>query len=252
MMISVNHRTIPEPAIDAEVQYHPAASLAEARERAARALVIRELLLQEADRLGIEGADEAETIAALLDREVTAPKADEATCRRYFERNRDRFVSPDLYEASHILLAAPPEDPVARAEARDRVAALIAELAKHPERFAELARSHSQCSSAARGGALGQVAAGETASEFETFLAALEPEQLCPVPVPTRFGYHVLRLERRESGRPLPFGAARDRIAKDLEESAWRNAVRQYLQILVGRARIEGIVLPGAASPLVR
>lgn len=252
MMISVNHRKIPEPAIDAEVQYHPAASLAEARERAALALVIRELLLQEAARFGIEGADEAETIAGLLDREVTAPQADEATCRRYFERNRDRFVSPDLYEASHILLAAPPEDPVARAEARARAAALIGELAKHPRRFAELARSHSQCSSAAQGGALGQIAAGETAPEFETFLAALEPGQLCPVPVPTRFGYHVLRLDRREPGRPLPFDAVRDRIAEHLEESAWHSAVRQYLQILVGRARIEGIVLPGAASPLVQ
>ena len=252
MSITVNHREIPDRAIDAEVQYHPAASLAEARQEAALALVIRELLLQEAGRLRVEGADEAALLSNLLAREVRVPKANEAACRTYYERNRTLFASPALYEASHILLSAPPENMVARAEAHDRAAALIAELGKHPERFAELARTHSQCETAAQGGALGQVTAGETVPEFETFLAALEPGQLCPVPVPTRYGYHVLRLDSREAGRPLPFDAVRERIARYLEEAAWRTAVRQYLQILVGRADIEGIALAGATSPLVQ
>ena len=84
------------------------------------------------------------------------------------------------------------------------------------------------------------------------FVAALEPGQLCPVPVPTRYGYHVLRLDSREAGRPLPFEAVRDQIARYLEDAAWRTAVRQYLQILVGRADIKGIALAGAASPLVQ
>jgi peptidyl-prolyl cis-trans isomerase C len=252
MSIIVNHREIPDGVIDAEVQYHPAASLAEARKEAALALVIRELLLQEADRLEVKGSDETEVISALLAREVRVPKADEAACRTYYERNRALFTSPVLYEASHILLAAAPENTVVRAEAHDRAAALIAELTKHPERFAELARSHSQCDSAAQGGALGQVTSGETAPEFETFLAALEPGQLCPVPVPTRYGYHVLRLDAREPGRPLPFEAVRAQIGRFLDDSARRSAVRQYLQVLAGRAEIEGIALAGAQSPLVQ
>ena len=252
MTITVNQREIPERAIDAEVQYHPAASLAEARGEAALALVIRELLLQEAERLEVEGADEAEVISALLAREVRVPKANDAACRTYYERNRSLFTSPVLYEASHILLAAAPENTVGRAEAHDRAAALLAELTKHPDRFGALARTHSQCESAAQGGALGQVTAGETVPEFETFLAALEPGQLCPVPVPTRYGYHVLRLDARDPGKPLPFEGVRERIARYLEDAAWRTAVRQYLQILVGRAEIEGIALAGAASPLVQ
>ena len=72
------------------------------------------------------------------------------------------------------------------------------------------------------------------------------------MPVPTRYGYHVLRLDSREAGRLLPFDAVRERVARYLEEAAWRTAVRQYLQILVGRADIEGIALTGAASPLVQ
>ena len=89
--------------------------------------------------------------------------------------------------------------------------------------------------------------------EFETFLFNLEPGQICPVPVKTRFGYHVLRLDRRIEGRQLPFEAVRDRIADYLREHVWRRAVSQYLQLArVGQAEIRGIELNGASLPLVQ
>ena len=52
-------------AIEAEVQYHPAGSLDEARKQAAEALVIRELLLQEASRRGVDGGTPEDTIAEI-------------------------------------------------------------------------------------------------------------------------------------------------------------------------------------------
>ena len=55
-MILVNGREIAEGAVLAETQYHPAASPEEAMAAAARALVVRELLLQRAELLGIAGA----------------------------------------------------------------------------------------------------------------------------------------------------------------------------------------------------
>ena len=88
--------------------------------------------------------------------------------------------------------------------------------------------------------------------EFETFLFNLEPGQICPVPVKTRFGYHVLRLDRRIEGRQLPFEAVSDQIAAYLREHVWRRAVSQYLQLLVGQAEIRGIALNGASTPLVQ
>jgi peptidyl-prolyl cis-trans isomerase C len=72
------------------------------------------------------------------------------------------------------------------------------------------------------------------------------------VAVKTRFGYHVLRLDRRIGGAQLPFEAVRERIAAYLREHVWRRAVSQYLQLLVGQAEIEGIELNGASSPLVQ
>jgi peptidyl-prolyl cis-trans isomerase C len=45
---------------------------------------------------------------------------------------------------------------------------------------------------------------------------------------------------------------ARERIIKYLGASAWTRAVHQYIQILIGKASIEGIELAGAMTPLVQ
>jgi peptidyl-prolyl cis-trans isomerase C len=50
----------------------------------------------------------------------------------------------------------------------------------------------------------------------------------------------------------LPFEAVQEKIAEYLEESAWRVAVRQYIQLLVGRSKITGIELKGTSSPLMQ
>jgi peptidyl-prolyl cis-trans isomerase C len=250
-MIAVNGTEISDAAIDAEVQYHPAESFDTARRAAAEALVIREVLLQEAARQGIESTTPEETIERLLEAAIVTPEPDETTCRRYFDNNRRRFRSPDLFEAQHILLAAAPDDAEARAAAKQKAQILLARIETAPESFEDLARAHSACPSSAAGGHLGQVARGSTVPEFETFLCSLEDGELCAAPVETRYGYHVVRLLRRHPGRDLPFEAARERIAEYLREHVWRTAVRQYIAILAGRMSIEGVEI-GAASPLVQ
>jgi peptidyl-prolyl cis-trans isomerase C len=254
MEISVNGRQIDEAAIARETQYHPAKSLEEARARAVRALVVRELLSQRAERLGIEApADNLEaSVEALLAREVAVPKADEAACRRYYATHMQRFRSPDLVEARHILFPAAPDDAEARAAGRAKAEAAIAALKERPERFADLAKELSACPSAKQGGNLGQLSRGSTVPEVETFLFELAQGQLCPVPVPSRYGFHVLRVERRVDGRTLPFEAVHKKIADYLEDRVWRQAVRQYVELLVGAAEIKGLELKGSLSPLVQ
>ncbi|MGH6902553.1 MAG: peptidylprolyl isomerase, partial [Geminicoccaceae bacterium] len=57
MPVLVNGVEISDHAINSELQYHPAGSVEEAREEAARALAVRELLLQAAARRGIDRPD---------------------------------------------------------------------------------------------------------------------------------------------------------------------------------------------------
>jgi len=80
----------------------------------------------------------------------------------------------------------------------------------------------------------------------------MQPGEICPSLVRTRYGVHVLRLDRKIEGQTLPFEAVQGRIAAYLEESSWRRAVAQYISLLAGQARIEGFDLPAAASPLVQ
>lgn len=262
-VIQVNGVAIDKQAISAETQHHPAGSPAAAEESAVRALVVRELLLQEARRIGLvprperdeKGRRETEEdalIRQLLDDAVTTPEADEATCRRFYENNRDRFRSPDLYEPAHILLSASPEDAAAFEAAATEAAQMIRLLAERPDAFEAFARDRSDCSSKENGGRLGQVTPGDVVPEFATFLVNLEEGQLCPVPVKTRYGVHILRLDRKLAGKTLPFEAVAKTIADYLQESSWRRAVSQYIKLLAGQASIEGVAIEAAESPLVQ
>lgn len=257
--VSVNGVTIGGQDILREARNHAEHLPAEAWRAAAAALVVKELLVQEARRLGIAGTplsdDEGRTetgeeaaIRTLVECEVMVPRASAEECQRYFESNRARFRSATLSEASHILLAAAPGDAEARRTAEATAHDLCLHLARDPAVFEALARTHSQCPSAGQGGSLGQLQPGSTVPEFEIALAALRPGEISRQPVETRFGYHVVRLERRIDGAQLPFEAVRGRIAAYLEQAAAHRAQAQYIARLVSAAEISGVDMATAAD----
>jgi peptidyl-prolyl cis-trans isomerase C len=255
----VNGVLIPHDEIARETQNHPAQSPVAAWQAAARALVIRELLLQEAARLTIEAAPEADSegrsetveeakIRALFEREAQTPEPDEECCRRYYLQNRAKFHSPDIYEAAHILIAAPRSDPEAYRGARESAQSLLSIIQNDPGRFSELAKEHSNCPSSQSGGNLGQITAGQTTPEFEKALLELEPGTMAITPIETRYGVHILRLDRRIAGRELPFDVVREKIARQLATRVRWIAAAQYVARLAARATIEGVALPEPAS----
>lgn len=260
--ISVNGAVISREVIAREVQNHPAEKPILAWQAAARALVVRELLLQESRRLGIEAqplrdpegrseTPEEAAMRALIEREVVTPEPDEAACLRFYEQNRQRFRSGDLYEAAHILIAASRSDPATRTKARETAGTILAAVRADPALFAEFARSHSDCkTSAENGGRLGQLTHGQTVAEFE---AALQRMRLGEFAIAeTRYGFHVVRLDQHAPGQMLPFELARDRIADYLTTSVQHRALAQYVSVLAGRAEISGVTLVAAGSPLVQ
>lgn len=259
--LRVNGVTISRAQIAQEAQNHAAPSPAEAWRDAARALAIRELLLQEARRLGLDATaqtdskgrretDEEALIRTLVDTAVRVPEPTEAECRRVFDTHPARFRTPALYEVRHILL--PVRTEAERADAEATAHRLIADLAVAPERFAALAFDHSVCPSRQVGGSLGQVGPGQTVPEFEKALAALPVGRVAEAPVETRYGLHVVHVDRRIDGRPLPFEAARAEIAAWLSQRVYQTAIRQYISLLAGRAQIEGVDIAAAASPLLQ
>lgn len=257
--VSVNGVVIPHDLISREVQHHPAPTPVAAWTEAARALVVRELLLQEARRKGLSPeplrdekgrreTDEEALIRALVEQEIVTPEPDEETCRRYYEQNRARFRSRDLFEASHILLAAHPGDAAARDAARRTATGLIAQLQQRLDMFGRLAEAYSACPSGKSGGNLGQIGPGDTTPEFEKALYRLAPGEMTKEPVETRYGFHVIRLDRRIEGRELPFELVRDRIADYLFERSRRIAIAQYVARLAAMSDVRGVSLPTPAD----
>ncbi len=252
--VSVNGVAIAEADILAEAQNHPAENPGAALLAAARALAVRELLLQRARELDIgpepekdaDGrteTDEDALVRMVVEREVTVPSATREEALRFYQNNRHRFTSGAILEASHILIAADPAEAGEREKARAAASRLAAAAIADPASFASLAREYSSCPSGTQGGNLGQLTRGSTVPEFERALERLVPGDITAVPVESRFGFHIVRLDRRIEGALLPFDYVADRIAGWLEASTWSRAVSQYIAILAASADIEGIEL---------
>ena len=257
--ITLNGVVLPSHMIAAEAQHHPAGTPAAAYQAAARALIVRTLLLEEAKRDNIAAEpefvapgkcelDDEARIRALMEAHITVTEPGEPECRAFYDADPFRFRSPDLFEASHILILAHPHDTQAYDVAMAQAQAIIAELRDAPGRFEEIAREHSQCDSRANGGRLGQIARGETVPEFEKALQDLREGQITATPVKSRLGVHVLKLDARAAGEILPFEYVREQIADYLAEQQWRHDVAAYIERLVSRAQIEGVDLSSAST----
>lgn len=255
--ITVNGVKITAEQINAEVQYHPAPTLLDAKYEAMQALVIRELLIQRAVTLGLCSHEEAvtktdELVDAVLEAEISIPEPDEETCLRYYTNNKQRFFTSPLFEVSHILYLAPPEDKAARAKALRRAQDSLAQLKKKPDLFARIAKEESGCSSSGEGGRLGQIGKGQTLPAFEAALMTMQEGDLSSQPVETAVGYHIIKVHKREDGRQLPFEAVADWIRDFLKQQSWQRAFSQYVQLLAGNAEISGFRLKQADTPLVQ
>jgi len=257
-VVSVNGIVIPHDAIALEAQNHPSPTPIAAWTAATRALVVRELLLQEARARGIKAAsltdedgrretDEDALIRSLIAECVMTPSPDEDVCRRYYEQNKARLRSPEIFECSHILIAARCDEAAGFEAARERAQVTFTLLLDDPSAFADLAATHSDCSSRTTGGNLGQITTGMTTPQFERALVDLEVGEISP-PIETRYGFHIIHLSRRIPGGLLPFSAVRPKIADLLAERSRRTALAQYIALLAARAELAGVELPSPSS----
>ena len=175
-----------------------------------------------------------------------------AECRRFYDNNRKRFSSGAIYEASHILLAFTASDQDHRKSRQDLARQLHSVLEKNPESFDAVAREYSACTSKDQGGNLGQLCHGSTVDEFEQALEAADAPGILPEPVETRFGFHIIRIDRIIPERILPFKQVQQKIADHLDAACWSKAVSHYIKVLAADAVIAGIQISEAEGPLLQ
>ncbi|WP_034292990.1 peptidylprolyl isomerase [Herbaspirillum sp. RV1423] len=255
MPVVVNGYELTDAEMEQELPLHQGAR--DAMQSAMTALVLRRVLLDEARRLQVqapadgarEQSDEA-LIDALLRQEVRVPAPQRDECLRQYHAYPERFRVGALAEASHILFQVTPG--VDLDALRHHAGVVLADLLENPQLFAECAKANSNCASGELGGSLGQIAPGATVPEFERALFAAEAGSIIPRLVETRFGLHIIQVGRKLDGALPSFDQIEPGIAKAMHQASHDHALRQYLHLLVGRASISGIDLPGADSPLVQ
>ncbi len=142
-------------------------------------------------------------------------KADDV--KAYFDQNAARLSGQEERRASHILINAPKSAAAAdRAAAKAKATALLAEVKKSPESFAEQAKKNSQDpGSAANGGDLDFFARGAMVKPFEDAAFGMKKGDISDV-VESDFGYHIIRLTDIKAPRQKTFEEMKPEIEAEL------------------------------------
>lgn len=149
--------------------------------------------------------------------------------RLFYEMHRERFSQPEKRSARHILMTINPDYVENTAiAARTRMDEIAAKLKKRSNRFASLARRHSECPTALDGGKLGVVARGQLYPELDAALFNLREGGISDV-VETEVGLHIVMCEKIEPQRDIPLSKAWDGIIDVLANRKRRNCQKAWL-----------------------
>ena len=203
---------------------------------------------------GVISEAAATAIEALLEQNLSLPEPSEEACRRHHVAHEASYRSGERVRVRHILFAVTlGVDVVAL---RKRAESALLEVRCHDDNaadaFAKTAGELSNCPSGADGGDLGWLTVADCAPEFARELFGHAEVGVLPRLVHSRFGLHVVEVLQREPGIAPPFEAVRGAVTMALRQQAYVTALRQYLQLLAGRAVIEGVELDAAGTPLVQ
>jgi parvulin-like peptidyl-prolyl isomerase len=199
-------------------------------------------------RLAIDGWTEAE-YAGRIRREVSTRNfveqallagvsVSDTEIHGFYIDNPEQMRRPEQVAVRHILIKlAPGSDAAVVEAARGRIEALRVEAAGGAD-FAQLARVHSEDSSASNGGDLGFISRGQMVRPFEEAAFALSPAEVSGV-VRTIYGLHIIKAEARRGGELIPEAELREPIHDYLYSRKRQQAIRDEIARLRNSAEIE-------------
>ena len=162
--------------------------------------------------------------------EVDKLKFTDQDKKDFFEKNKDKFVMPEILESRHILVKT-------EAEAK----AIIIEQdksAKKEDKFAELAKTKSADATAQNGGYLGKVPADKLVPEFTAAAKALAKNTYSKTPVKTEFGYHIIFLKDKTAPKALTYAEVEPKISQILIGNAFSKKIKELTDELKKDAKI--------------
>ncbi len=236
VLAKVNRQVITVEQFDEKLDALPPyfkSMASENKDRFLDELINEKLFYEEALRLGLHKASEVKEliqearskimIAKLIDEKISkVSEVGDEQIQQYYVKNRNEFVAPTQYRASHILVSI------------EEKASQILERLKAGEDFAEVAKIESIDPSKGKGGDLGFFSKGQMIPSFETACMQLNVGSLSGV-VKTQFGYHIIKLtDKKESSiKKL------DEVKEQIRQKLLTKGRQEKLQELVSQLRLK-------------
>ena len=241
----------------------PMTETAEGKKELLDTIVIREIILQQAQKDGLDKsqavADKLEemkkrvVVEAFLKKKVEEHAAvSDEEMQKFYDQNKDKFKAGDEVRASHILVKT-------EKEAQDVLAQL-----KAGGKFEDLAKKYSIDSAGAKGGDLGWFGKGAMIPEFEKTAFSMKEGETSGI-VKTKFGYHIIKVTGKRAAGTRSFAEVKDQIKaaiipskqqevfqklkEDLKKGAKITIKEDALQGLGGKPGEVGKGAPGEAKP---
>ena len=175
----------------------------------------------------------------------------EADVKTYYEQNVGRLSGKEERRASHILITAPKEMSAEdRKKARERADALLAQVRKAPDSFADLARKNSQDpGSAPNGGDLDFFGRGAMVKPFEDAAFALNKGDISDV-IESDFGFHIIKVTDVKAPKLRTFEELRPTIEMDLKTQQAQRKFAETAEAFTNGVYEESDSLKGVAERL--
>jgi len=173
---------------------------------------------------------------------VSEPEIPEERVREVYERAPESYSREETVKVSHILIKVDGNTGAEEKEQARKKAEQLQKEVSGSKDFADAARNHSDCNSAAGGGDLGYIKRRYMPKEFESAAFALEEDAVSEV-VETKFGYHVIKVLDKQPGGVMPFAEVKGFITKYLQQEESKKKLAAHMEELKSKATIE-ILLP--------
>ena len=143
----------------------------------------------------------------------------------YYKDHRNEYEVKERRRARHILFKISEDADEDSIEKIHKKAEKIRDRIENGEDFTKLAKENSEdAKSAENGGELGFFARGMMVKPFEETVFSMKEGEVSK-PVLTRFGWHIIKLEKIEPGRVKPLTEVKNSIATKLKAQKAKNMI---------------------------
>lgn len=147
-------------------------------------------------------------------------KVKDEDIKKYFEEHKEEFVSQETVSASHILV-----------ETEEKAKDILSKIESGETTFEDAAKAFSTCPSSQRGGDLGEFGKGQMVPEFDKACFEMEVGELRG-PVQTQFGFHLIRLDKKNEAKPVTLEDVKDELSQHLLAEAQQKAYQSKMNQL--------------------